>query len=86
MAAYCREHGISQPSFFAWKRRLRDSAATPPFVEVKVAAGERAVGPAMEVCLAGRHILVLRGFDHDLLIELVQTLERLPAPSLSRLS
>jgi hypothetical protein len=105
IAAYCRDRGISQPSFFAWRRRfgtldglpsglslrVEDGAgrlnagrlaegAGPAFVEVTAAEAIKASQvhshEAIEICLqGGRRLLVRRGFDHDLLIELVRVLE-----------
>jgi transposase-like protein len=79
VAAYCRDLGIKDSAFYAWKRRLRSPAksnrsSAPVFVEVKppktLATG------AIEICLPGeRRLLVQRGFDKDLLIDLVRTLE-----------
>jgi hypothetical protein len=98
VALFCRDRQIGQASFFAWRRRLSSRQASPPprFVEVTHAEALAKGNPslpsapadvaAIEVDLHGRRLLVRRGFDHDLLIELVQTLERLPAVSLSNLS
>ena len=79
VAAYCRDRGIKDSAFYAWKRRLRSSAKPhdlpkPAFVEVKP-SNPSATG-AIEICLPGeRRLLVRRGFDHGLLIDLVHTLE-----------
>jgi transposase-like protein len=79
VAAYCLERGITQGSFYTWKRRLRSAAKRsrsprPAFVEVtppRVGTAE-----TIEICLHGeRRLLARRGFDHELLIELIQTLE-----------
>jgi transposase-like protein len=79
VAAYCLERGITQGSFYTWKRRLRSPAksnhsSAPAFVEVKptnISASEE-----IEICLPGeRRLLVRRGFDRDLLIEVVHALE-----------
>ncbi len=79
VAAYCLERGITQGSFYTWKRRLRQPAKRnrspkPAFVEVTPSR----VGTAgtIEVCLRGeRCVLARRGFDRELLIELIRTLE-----------
>jgi len=79
VAAYCREHGISKCSFYNWKRRLRQPAQgkvapTAPFVELKDPDSSNA--GSIEICLpAGLRLLVGRGFDRDLLVELIHTLE-----------
>ena len=84
IAAYCRERGIGQASFFAWKRRLRPGAQAKGFVEVKTAAaaqpagGDGAEGEALaiEVCLGGgRRLLVRPGFDRELLVAMIGVLE-----------
>ena len=79
VAAYCLERGITQGSFYTWKRRLRSPAKPsrlpkPAFVEVTpprvVTVG------TIEICLHGeRRLLVRRGFDRELLIELIHALE-----------
>jgi hypothetical protein len=79
VAAYCLERGVTQGSFYTWKRRLRSPAKPnrlpkPAFVEVKPST--RSATGAIEICLRGeRRLLVHRGFDHDLLIDLMRTLE-----------
>jgi hypothetical protein len=88
VAVFCRDRQIGQASFFAWRRRLSSRQASPPsqprFIEVTPATDARAVAVVadagvIEVYLSpGRRLLVRRGFDRELLIELLQTLERLP--------
>jgi len=79
VAAYCRDRGIKDSAFYAWKRRLRSPAksnrsSAPVFVEV-TPPKTSAVG-AIEICLPGeRRLLARRGFDCELLIELIRTLE-----------
>jgi transposase-like protein len=79
VAAYCLDRGITQGSFYTWKRRLRATAKSnrltkPAFVEVTPPRAGTA--GTIEVCLRGeRHLLARRGFDHELLIELIRTLE-----------
>jgi|SRR5450432_4395635 transposase-like protein len=84
VAAYCRDHGVSQASFFAWKRRLRSPSQATEFVEVKTAGkanladadGGEGQTPAIEVFLCGgRRLFLRRGFDRELLIELIHALE-----------
>jgi hypothetical protein len=79
VAAYCLERGITQGSFYTWKRRLRSPAKAtrlpkPAFVELKPPSAKT---PAtIEICLRGeRRLLVRRGFDRDVVIELVRALE-----------
>ena len=77
VAAFCRDGGVSENSFYFWKRHLREADAAT-FVELKTsAAAVPEARPArIEVRLSGRRrLLVRRGFDRDLLIELVRVLE-----------
>ena len=88
ISVFCRERGIGQSSLFAWRRKLTGVGQT--FKAVKVMA-EPAAPPhgradddgavaqgAIELCLAGqRRLLVHRGFDRCLLVDLIQTLEAL---------
>jgi hypothetical protein len=79
VAAYCRDRGITQGSFYTWKRRLRSPAKPnrspkPAFVELNPSS--LSATAAIEICLSReRRLLVRRGFDRDLLIELVRALE-----------
>jgi len=79
VAAYCLDRGITQGSFCTWKRRLRSPAKSnrlpkPAFVEVTPPRAGTA--GTIEVCLRGeRHLRATRGFDRELLIELIRTLE-----------
>jgi hypothetical protein len=82
VAAYCSKHRISKCSFYNWKQRLRQPAQgkvapTAPFVELKNPVSSTA---GIELCLPGdRRLLVRPGFDRDLLLELVHTLEGEPS-------
>ncbi|MGD0462643.1 MAG: hypothetical protein ABSB74_09150 [Tepidisphaeraceae bacterium] len=79
VAAYCLEHGITEGSFYTWKRRLRQPAKRnrspkPAFVEVT----PQRFGTAgtIDICLRGeRRLLARRGFDRELLIELIRAIE-----------
>jgi hypothetical protein len=94
VSAFCRLRSIPSSSFFGWRRKLQEAQThqegTTPFTEVKRAA-EPAVGPAraakpvapddtwLELRLPGdRSLVVRRGFDPQLLIDLLATLEGLP--------
>jgi hypothetical protein len=85
VAAFCRQRSVPQSSLFMWKRRLgsKPRRAFPPasFVAVK-AIKEKAVGDCagrpMELCLGhDRRLVVRRGFDRQLLLEVVAALEGL---------
>ena len=76
VAAFCREHGISAPQLFAWKKRL-SQAAMQQFVPVQVVdAAQRQSGCAIKVRLSGGHsIIVEPGFDAAHLCAVVAALE-----------
>jgi transposase-like protein len=86
VSVFCRERGIPQSSLFAWRRRLA-AAGTPntvaKFQPVKIVPetsgqSERSTAGSIELFLrGGRRLLIHKGFDRGLLIELVGTLESL---------
>jgi hypothetical protein len=79
VAAYCQERGVTEGSFYTWKQRLRSQAkpkrlSKPAFVEVTSPSAE--TSGSIEIHLRGeRRLLARRGFDRELLIELIHTLE-----------
>ena len=88
--AFCEEHGLAEPTFYAWRRTLaqRDAAARPPgpaFLPVQVIPEPRtapatpavpAAATALEVVLgSGRRLRVPVGFDGPTLQRLVALLE-----------
>ncbi len=80
VAAFCRRDGVAASSFFAWKRKLGSTPATLAFVEATVAGTPPPLPPRsagrIEVRLrGGRRVRVGRGFDRDLLAEVVAALE-----------
>jgi hypothetical protein len=83
VAAYCRKQRISECSFYNWRRRLDSPTLgkvvpTAPFVELKNPISST-VG-SIEICLpAGHRLFVRPGFDRDLLVEVVRTLEGEPS-------
>ena len=77
--AFCRAEGVSEPSFYGWRRKLDHSEhKKPAFLPVHVITDE-AEEPAtrgIEVVLAnGRSLRVGPGFDPDTLVKLVDLLE-----------
>ena len=89
IAEFCRQRLIRTATFYSWRKKLeapgpRASAEAGGFVAVKLAArvsGLGAAAPAggrLEVRLrAGRRVIVRRGFDRPLLVELIGVLEGL---------
>jgi transposase len=80
--AFCARHGLSEPSFYAWRRVLQQRAAEPaPFVAVQVVAEPAsASASALEVVLAqGRTVRVAPGFDPATLRQVVRVLEEGPS-------
>ena len=77
--AFCRAEGISEPSFYVWRRKLdQDEHKKPAFLPVHVVT-EEAKPPAtrdIEIVLAnGRCLRVGPGFDPHTLVTLVDLLE-----------
>jgi hypothetical protein len=79
--AFCIRHGLAQPSFYAWRREIRQrDAATVSFVPVHVVPDVQP-DPAsrFEVVLAGgRTLRVAPGFDAATLRQLLAVLEEVP--------
>jgi len=77
--AFCRAEGISEPSFYVWRRKLDQADhKKPAFLPVHVVTDE-AKEPAtrgIEIVLAnGRCLRVGPGFDPHTLVTLVDLLE-----------
>jgi hypothetical protein len=76
--AFCAQHGLSQPSFYAWRRVLQQRDATAvPFVGVQVVPDPPAPPSSrFEILLAsGRTLRVAPGFDATTLRALLAVLE-----------
>lgn len=80
--AFCGEHGLSEQSFYWWKRTIaeRDERADgPAFVPVRVSPAT-AAAPTLEVVVGpGRVVRVPTGFDADTLRRLLTILEEGPS-------
>jgi hypothetical protein len=79
--AFCEQHDLAQPSFYAWRRTLaeRDSAAVT-FVPVEVLPEPLpttdTVGPGLELLLTGGRVLRIGpAFDGPTLRRLLAVLE-----------
>jgi hypothetical protein len=87
VSAYCRRHGVAQPSLYYWRRELasRDRVvdapgnslvrrAEPAFVPVRVVGSE----PIEVVMRSGQVVRVAAGFDPTHLRAVVSALEAKP--------
>ena len=86
-ARFCAERGLWASSLFAWKRKLADAqkggpTTTGAFVEARVRGvdGEDCGGVTIELA-SGRRLIVGRGFDRQLLLEVIDALEEAGARS-----
>lgn len=76
--AFCRRHGLAEPSFYAWRKVLQRRAPAPPaFVPVRVLADDAtsAAGGVTIVLAGGRTVRVEPGFDGATLRRLLAVLE-----------
>jgi hypothetical protein len=72
ISAFCRREGVSQPSFYSWRRKLQAEAS---FAEVKLKPEPQTRLSGIELRLPGRFRVVVRpGFDRRTLLELLHTL------------
>ena len=81
MQRFCEVRGIPSSSVFAWKRKLADAGAggAAAFVEAKFKSvddepGRGGGGIAIELA-QGRRLIVGRGFDRLVLLEVIEALE-----------
>jgi transposase len=80
--AFCEEHGLAVPTFYAWRRTLAERETAACFVPVRVipepVPRTMAVGPPsnLELVLGrGRVLRVAPGFDEPTLRRLLALLE-----------
>src|SRR4051795_3281535 len=77
--AFCQAEGVSEPSFYAWRRKLdQGDHKKPAFLPVHViteGAAEPAKGGIEIVLTNGRCLRVGPGFDPDTLVKVVHLLE-----------
>ena len=80
VSAFCRERGIAASSLFAWRRRL--AGGEQAFKPVKIAPEPAHGGDAaIELYLPGaRRLVVRRGFDRQLLVDVIHALEAAAGP------
>jgi hypothetical protein len=73
---FCARHGLAEPSFYAWRKKLtRWDAAAPAFVPVQVVPDETGAGGVTVVLAGGRTVRVSPGFDAATLQRVVAVLE-----------
>ena len=70
--AYAQREGLNAGTLRWWSSRLRDESSSPAFIEV--ALPEPVAPASIEVLVGQATLRVQRGFDPDLLRELVSAL------------
>ena len=55
---FCREHGLSEPAFYAWRQRLRSENAVG-FALVETKPASEPTAPPIELLLAGGDRLLI---------------------------
>jgi transposase-like protein len=78
--AFCAQHHVTQPSFYAWRRELQQRDAATTFVPVQVEPDDQsAPATPIEVVLAGgRCVRITSGFDPATLRLLLAVLQEVP--------
>ena len=79
--AFCHAHRLSEPSFYAWRRRISERQQ-PAFVPVRVTPTPTTSIPLELVLASGRVVRVPPGFDADTLRQLLAVLHDLPEDAL----
>ena len=79
--AFCQAQRLSEPSFYAWRRRIfaQRERQQPAFVPVRVTPTPTASIPIELVLGGGRVVRVPPGFDADTLRNLLAVLEEVPS-------
>ncbi len=79
---FCDWEGVSQPSFYSWRKRLQsaNAAARSRFVPVQVLCDDTAVAAErIEIVLdGGKRVRVAPGFDPQALQDVLAVLEQHP--------
>jgi transposase-like protein len=80
--AFCRSKGVSQPSYFAWRKKFTQDKVTnarADFVAVQVVPKTVARSNSIEIVLdRGRRVRVEPGFNRQLLSDVLAVLEEQP--------
>ena len=86
--AFCKQRGLTEPSFYAWRRTIaeRDGKYTAPsskqakFVELRAQQPANALADApLEVVAGSRRLLIRSGCDRALLRDVLAALEGGPS-------
>jgi hypothetical protein len=86
VAVFCRERSLPVSSYYAWRRKLSGGPADSGFVEARVVDPEVEDKKSVVACVSnssgvrielpyGRQIVVARGFDRRVLLEVIHALE-----------
>lgn len=81
IAAFCRTQGVSQPSFFSWRKRLRLHRAPSAFVPVQIDLSSSPLAhpaPIEIVLRSGTCVRVSHGCDRQMLETVLAVLEPPP--------
>jgi len=91
VSAFCRKRAVPASSLYAWKRRLESESASQPtpasFVAVRAIKDEDGGGGPAEPSASSlvelwlgrdRRLVIRRGFDRRLLLEVIRVLEGEP--------
>lgn len=77
MRRFCQARGLSEPSFYAWRRTLREreAAAAPAFVPVTVLPSAGVGGEIVLELRGGRRMRLPETMPPQRLVALIQALE-----------
>ena len=78
LAGFARRHGLDAWRLMRWRRKLSQDSETIRFHPVEVVAERRpaeAAGVELVLCDGARRIVIHRGFDVQLLEDVVRTVE-----------
>ena len=70
---FCRQEGVSKPSFYAWRKRLEEETPAVEFVELERVAPTEAA--RIELELSGVTVRLRAGFDASDLRSVITVLE-----------
>ncbi len=91
VAVFCRERSLPVSSYYGWRRKLAGGPAGSAFIEARVVGGPAAGGnkggdvSEFAACSSGvrielpggMQVLLSRGFDHQVLMEVIEIVARI---------